>query len=764
MNSSTQGTGLQERVARLEGDMGRLYRLIGLMQADGHAPAWPRTAQPPPDAPLVGRPVSATRNLNPPAPTDATRPLPGSSAYNPAPTLSVPGTTTMPGQLPQHDHAASAPHAAPAFEFDMVRAGEFWLNKIGIGLLLFGVAFLFNYSIDQHWWLVTIGMGLAIGAMLLVLGLRMYEDRPHFSQVLLGGSVGTFYITGYAGYQVYQLPYFLVLAGMVTVTLLALGLAARQNALALSLIGTLGGLATPFVLPTGDHNLAGLVTYTSCVLAAALGIYFYRGWHALLWTAFGGGWAVLLAGVVGLNSLSWITAAALTDQAALQAGVVFAALLFAAGPVARELLWARRPDGRQHPTLDLSADVLRQDRHAQIDPHVHLAAILTPLLALAGTLGIWIMPKETWGGIFLAGTALYALAAAGLRRWDLRLAYTHALPAVFFFTLSLGTLLNGNMLLLALAVEATILHQLSTRLHDRGTAAGGHLLFAGLGLILLTRLAAGQPGQQDLFHLDALSNLAVIGLAFAAARILGPGNRAAVYRAAGHLAVFGWLTHELSGLPNGSGLLLLAGSAYAALLLVADRRLAGHQQQRDDLDHVVELVAGHVGFGLVGLGLLLGLVTPRLEGLPVLNLRGITDLAVIGLALGVSCVLRPREVAWGYRLGAYGVLLAWIWREVVLLPNGNAYVTIYWGACALGLLAGALPRRDRPLLAAGLGTVLLVVGKLFLIDLATLDAIWRILLFLGFGSGLLAFSYHIQSWLRQEPEPAPAPVSTGPAG
>ena len=49
-----------------------------------------------------------------------------------------------------------------------MRESEYWLNKIGIGLLLLGVAFLFKYSIDQGWITpaVRVGFGLAIGIIL----------------------------------------------------------------------------------------------------------------------------------------------------------------------------------------------------------------------------------------------------------------------------------------------------------------------------------------------------------------------------------------------------------------------------------------------------------------------------------------------------------------------------------------------------------------------------------------------------------------------
>lgn len=75
-----------------------------------------------------------------------------------------------------------------------MRHGEYWLNKVGIGLLLFGVAFLFKYSVDQGWITppIKVGLGMFIGVALAVVGMRMHRHRRDFSQVLLGGSGAVF--------------------------------------------------------------------------------------------------------------------------------------------------------------------------------------------------------------------------------------------------------------------------------------------------------------------------------------------------------------------------------------------------------------------------------------------------------------------------------------------------------------------------------------------------------------------------------------------
>jgi uncharacterized membrane protein len=58
-------------------------------------------------------------------------------------------------------------------------SGEWRLNMIGIGLLLFGVAFLFMFSVQRGWISAPMraGFGLAFGVALLAIGLRAYDKR-----------------------------------------------------------------------------------------------------------------------------------------------------------------------------------------------------------------------------------------------------------------------------------------------------------------------------------------------------------------------------------------------------------------------------------------------------------------------------------------------------------------------------------------------------------------------------------------------------------
>ncbi len=526
---------------------------------------------------------------------------------------------------------------------DDIRTSESWLNKIGIGLLLFGVVFLFKYSIDQGWITpsIRVGFGLVLGVGLLVVGVRTYAGRRHFSQVLLGGGIATFYISGFAAFQLYALvshPF--AFAFMVSVTALAFILSLRQDEAVLSLIGAAGGLGTPFLLYTGAGSLAGLVGYTCLVLSGTSAIYVFRGWRSLLWTSVIGGWAVFL---IGYNQgiAHWRALPTSIDRWALQLGIIFGWLAFWALPVVREILRAGNPARWTQSSLNLLGEPVSKQVEAFVNRHVHLLTVITPLLVLALSIGIWSLSEETAGWITVVGVLFYGLISWYLRRKEggKPFAYTHTLVASLLLTIAFCLLLDGDTLFFTLAAEATALHFLACRLSDRVTAIGAHLIFLVLGVWLVVRL-----------------------------------------------------------------------------------------------------------------------VSMKVEGIAILNAQALTDLAVIAAGIVVSRVLQSREAVQVYRLIGHLSILVWLWRELYTLPNGMGYITIAWGIYAVALLVSGLRLNLNQFRLAGMGTLVLVIGKLFLIDLARVEAIWRILLFLGFGGLFLLLSYYFQALWK--PGSAPGDKST----
>lgn len=519
--------------------------------------------------------------------------------------------------------------------------GEWWLSKIGIGLLLFGAAFLFKFSVDQNWITpsVRVGIGLALGALLVVLGLRVYGERRAFSQVLLGGGVGVFYITGYAAFQLYALvPYAAAFAFMVAVTLFAFFLSLRQEGVSLALIGTAGGLGTPFLLYDGAGNVGGLVLYTSLILTGACAIYLYKGWFSLLFTAFVGTWMVYLIGYSGL--IYGPESSYFEHRPVMQFGTAFAWVVLGLAAAVREVLRARNPD-RWRPTehgplarLAFADEVLNSSAPA------HLLSVATPLIALSFTQRIWNIQETELGWISLGGAVFYAIIALLVRRVENggRVHYVQAITALLLATIALSLLLDGSVLLIALAAEAAVLHHMSRRAADRLLSLGAHVL-----------------------------SVWVVGWVFA--RLLDPG----------------------SGVAQGAG------------------------------------------------------------EIPFFNLGALTELGALALVLFASLAMgRPWVVA-GYRVAVHAALLAWLWHELSMLPNGAAYTTIAWGLYAAALLVAGLRLDRAALMRAGMATLFLVVGKLFLVDLAGVEAVWRILLFLGFGGLFLVLGYYLQHLWKPGP-------------
>ncbi len=118
----------------------------------------------------------------------------------------------------------------------------------------------------------------------------------------------------------------------------------------------------------------------------------------------------------------------------------------------------------------------------------------------------------------------------------------------------------------------------------------------------------------------------------------------------------------------------------------------------------------------------------------------------------------------GYGVGAYAGLLLWMVAELRPLPNHALLVSLGWGICgATSLVVGV--DRDRPTFQkVGLATLAMTAGKLILVDMAQVEAVWRILLFIGFGAMFLGLSYYLKGRAAAGRRPMPADEGQGPAG
>jgi uncharacterized membrane protein len=482
---------------------------------------------------------------------------------NVADTSTVADTTaTPPGSVPVPTPTAQ-PMTTPA-----IQTWEFWLNRVGIGLLLLGVVFLFKYSIDQGWLTppIRVGFGLMVGAILVGLGLKLEAQRRTFSQVLIGGGLGTFYISGFAAFQVLQIVAYPVAFGfMVAVTLLGFCLSLRQNSAVLSVIAAVGGLGTPFLLYGETENLTGLIGYTLLLLLGSGAIFWKQGWRALLWTNFVTGWLILLIAVIVLE-----TNTRLMGETATQIGIAAAGVLFALLPVGR---LRHENQVRRSALANNFESTLNsaKSRPGEVLAGLELMVVLTPLFVLWFSQPLWDLPGRYWGYGLIAVAIFYGLAGRQLSKRLPSLAFTHVLTSFLLLAIALVLLLQGNWLFLMLVGEAVILHLLAHRHGNFKLRVAAHLLSAALGLELFNRLAMHGPTPPAIFNWPGLINLAVIVTAVTLTRYLRLATSRSIYLAFAHVMTLAWLLREL--LPFGSGYVTLAWGFYGIVLLILGLRL-----------------------------------------------------------------------------------------------------------------------------------------------------------------------------------------------
>lgn len=182
--------------------------------------------------------------------------------------------------------------------------GENLVNKIGIAVLVLGIAFFVKYAIDQEW-INEIGrvcIGLLSGGILIGFAHRLRKSYKAFSSVLAGGGLAVFYFTiafAFHQYNLFSQPTAFII--MVIITVFAVTLAVLYDRLEIAILATVGGFLTPFLVSTGNGNYVVLFTYLGILNTGLIVLAFYKRWRVLNFIAFlftmfiYGGW------IVGMN-------------------------------------------------------------------------------------------------------------------------------------------------------------------------------------------------------------------------------------------------------------------------------------------------------------------------------------------------------------------------------------------------------------------------------------------------------------------------------
>jgi uncharacterized membrane protein len=190
---------------------------------------------------------------------------------------------------------------------------------------------------------------------------------------------------------------------------------------------------------------------------------------------------------------------------------------------------------------------------------------------------------------------------------------------------------------------------------------------------------------------------------------------------------------------------VVAGWSFEALVLAwAGRRTSAPERG---------LVASLVLAGAAALHVLVFEVPPSslaygLHSIPVaIGAVALVLLALAGIAAAYRDVVEP--LAWvGAGLAVY--LVSGLVVDLAGAQPGHSTQTSqlalsgFWGALGFVAIVAGLIRRKRAVRLGGLGVLTLAVGKVFLVDLAHLESIWRVGSFLAIGLLLLAGAYAYQ--------------------
>ena len=247
----------------------------------------------PAEAPGVGEPTLAelTRRASVQAPA-----ITITQGEVPDPTLAAPLPPPLPPvqRIPAAPPRASAPRPPSTPDVFTVasRAIKRWFTvgnvpvKIGMLVLLAGVAALLKYAVDQGMFTLPIELrlaGISAAALAgLVFGWRQREHKRAFALALQGGAIGVLLLTVFAAFKLYGLLEAAPAFGISVVLIAGMGvLAVLQDSKTLAVLGILAGFMAPIWLSTGSGNHVALFTYYAVLNAAILAIAWFRPWRVL---------------------------------------------------------------------------------------------------------------------------------------------------------------------------------------------------------------------------------------------------------------------------------------------------------------------------------------------------------------------------------------------------------------------------------------------------------------------------------------------------
>lgn len=176
--------------------------------------------------------------------------------------------------------------------------GENLISKIGILIIIIGVAIGTKYSIDNGLLspLTRIILGYIVGIALLGVGFKLKQKYPKYSAVLVSGAMVINYFVTFIAYGLFGLfPKEITFGLMVIFTIFTVLASWNYKKQVIAVIGLVGAYATPFLLSDGTGEVSFLFAYVAIINIGILAVAIKQDWKLVNYLAFFFTWAIYAA-------------------------------------------------------------------------------------------------------------------------------------------------------------------------------------------------------------------------------------------------------------------------------------------------------------------------------------------------------------------------------------------------------------------------------------------------------------------------------------
>lgn len=624
--------------------------------------------------------------------------------------------------------------------------------KVAIVAFILGIGLFLKYSIDKDWIPIwgRVLIGIMVGISMLVGGIKMINNKHKlFSEGLFGGGIAVLYLSIFAafaleGFMFISASYAYV--AMIVITILAGLISVRFDAKSTAIFGLIGGFATPFLLSTGSGNIVGLLSYMLMLNLGVLFVSLHKKWMLLSWMAFG---------ITALTALATVTRT-VDDFAILSVLYTLFFVIYSIVPFINEIR-------KNEQKLEKSSLVL------------FWANFIVALLSFAALFNHYGVALMYYAVVSVSLAAYLLVYAAALSKKSLlmkNLFYIVLAQSIALLLITPAFIFDGASLTIVWAIESLMLLWISSKSKEATYA-----LFALLGFaitvvryVMFDLIGASTELSmvyENVHALDfsktlAITSFFVLGSLFAAYKLLKTSEFDFKYMSESNVKVFMFIGAFIGAYVAITylGFILTGyhGLSVFPLMFMSIIALFSFLLYKSDYGYELELIYTVFIF-LMSLSFLYNILHINMLNTFMSLINFLVFMAIVGFIYNIAFKKSELTVS-THKLSdlmiSAGIMLLFVFLNVELYhvvqfysPGATKFaMTLLWVIFGIVLFVfGALKAR-KALKIVGTALILLGILKAFFFDLANLDSIYRILLFLLLGAILFGLSYFYQN--RQE--------------